>query len=193
MIRSPATSGTVVLWYVLPLEQPERQVGRQLEHADPPCPSEVGRGVTGVDQLELAVAQVQSPEQRRREALALGTAAVGEQRVVGHRGLVEEGGPVPPGVAQAADAQRRRQRAVHTVPDGVRHRQVQLVTAQAVVEGVPADGLRRLQPRRQRERPRLAGVGRRQQPPLDLADRLNNVLRCPRSYRSVCRRLAMTT
>ena len=74
----------------------------------------------------------------------------------------------PAGVAQRADHERRQQRGAHGVAHRVGHRDVQRLPIEREVERVAADLPGRLEPAGQRELIRLAGVGRRKQPALDL-------------------------
>ena len=74
----------------------------------------------------------------------------------------------PARVAQRPDEHGGQHGGVDLVAHGVGHRQVQGVALQGEVERVAADVAGGFQPRRERELPRLARVGARQQAMLDL-------------------------
>ena len=87
----------------------------------------------------------------------LRAAGVFGHRGVGGVGLLGQAVSAAAAVAQAAHAEGRGQRARHTVSHRVGDAEVQHVAGQAVVEGVPADRGRGLEPPGQGERAGFAG------------------------------------
>jgi hypothetical protein len=139
----------------------------EVHHLGGTVAHEVRRGVPRADQAQYCCRQVDAPQQPGAELLARG-AGVLQHGVVGLGSLCRQRAARAAGVAQSPHGQRRGQGAGDPVPHGVGEGQVQGLAVDAVVEGVAADAGRRLQPRRERERARLAGVGRGEQAALDL-------------------------
>lgn len=64
---------------------------------------------------------------------------VGRNSLMGILGLVEEAAARPAGIAKGSDDHGRQQCCLYVVPHGISEGQVQCVTVERVVEGVPAD------------------------------------------------------
>ena len=92
---------------------------------------------------------------------------LGQRQVCGGD-LFEKRRTLVPRVPEAPHAQRRAQRSGDAMPHRVGQGHVQDVPGQTEVEGVPGDAGCRLQPARQPESPRLAGLRPGKQSMLDL-------------------------
>lgn len=174
-------------------EEPEREVDLEVDHADHPGPVEGGAGVPGVDEFEPAGAEINPAEQPGDGAFVGAAPGVLGQRRVGCRGLFEQPDPAPAGVAPASGAGRRGEGTGDPVAHLLGDRPKELVAVHAVVAGVPplaSVGASQAERVNSPAAPgNAAGSSRR----WISAGRLNSVLRCPHSNKSVCRRFAITT
>ena len=140
-------------------------VGGDLELRRSPGSQQIGPRVTGVDQFGGAVSETDADELAGDELVLSGPAG---ETVAGDVGLFGWRGERPSAVAQAADGQRGQERGWGGVAHGVGYRGVEELPVDGVVEGVPAGVVGGLQPAGDGERAAFGGVGRRQQPSLDL-------------------------